>query len=145
MSDRIIDFARHSGEDIGPKRAQATPKMTYERAVEYHEKFAWRALPTKSDQARAACIREVERLRLANSELAREALSFEGEARESSGKLVRFYAALPGIIVCQEGDPTVCTHEPPGYWAPCCGVRRRCVEAGLLPTIDKAAGKGDET
>lgn len=62
---------------------------------------------------------------------------------EAQADLARFRAAMPGIIGCAEGDPATCTHDPPGYWAPCCRVRRRCVAAGLLPAVERVAETED--
>lgn len=60
---RTIDTERAGGVgNAGPKHAVAAPEMSYEEAVEYDRLFRWRKLPTKSDRAREALIREVERL-----------------------------------------------------------------------------------
>lgn len=150
MTDRIIDPRRPDSEGIGLQRLQAAPEMTFEEAVEYHKKFAWRALPTKGNQALAACIREVERLR--EVQTATEALAdWERETRQmwalkhriaafqldvTNAEAARFRAALPEIIGCAHGEAATCDRDPYG-WGPCCLIRRRMMAAGLLLAVER--------
>lgn len=131
MTDRVIDVERAGGAgNAVPKRADAAPKMSYEEALEYDAKFRWRALPTKSDRARAALIREVERLRDELSGAA-GALRFEREnVRVIAAELARIRAALPEVVGCAHGEGASCRRPP---WVACCLTRERMVKAGLLP------------
>ncbi len=146
MTERIIDSERAGGTDTTP-RSLAAPEMTYSEALEYHQKFAWRTVPSRSDRARQALVAEVERLQSEmadDRELARrQTTAWASGHRDLANELARFRDALPGIIGCADGDPATCTHDPPGYWAPCCRVRRRCVAAGLLSAVEKVADVED--
>ncbi len=170
MTERTIDAERAGGTDAKP-RSLAAPEMSIDEALQYHGKFEWKTRPTKSDQARAALVAEVEHVRRDCAEACRLAERLAGEVdaanseveqlrlqqanlqkicriensevRRLIDEVERFSSALPGIIGCADGDPTACTNDPPGYWAPCCRVRRRCVASGLLPPVEMAADQED--
>lgn len=143
MTERTIDIERSGGTgNAAPKfGAQAAPEMTYAEALEYHRKFEWRALPTRSDRARQALVAEVERVQAelaSDRELSqRQAAAWAPAYREVAGEVERYRAALPDIIGCPYGDPAPCRFDDVGFY-PCCRARRAAVRHGLLPAVERA-------
>ena len=63
MTERDIDAERAGTTgNAAPKRTLAAPEMTLAEALEYHARFDWKTVPTKSDRAREALVAEVRRL-----------------------------------------------------------------------------------
>lgn len=140
MKPSTIDPTRQGGEDTGPKRAQKAQPMTVDEALSYHDGILWRTFQPRGDRAVIALAGEVERLQAEmadDRELAqRQRIAWAGAHRDVAAELARYHAALPGIIGCAHGEATTCDRDPYG-WGPCCATRRRCVEAGLLPVVER--------
>lgn len=129
---RVIDTDRAAGiADAAPKRILGSELMSVEDAEEHVERvLGWRTVLGPSDQASLALLREVRRLRDANSSLARDALAGDGQAMELSAELARIRAASPEAIGCV-GDALHCTCDSLDGGA-CCERRLRLIADGLL-------------
>lgn len=133
---RAIDTERAGGtDDAAPKRALGSEPMSAEDAEEHVERvLGWRTVLGTSDQASLALLREVRRLRVANSSLARDALAVDGQAMDLSAELARIRGALPDVIGCAMNCPGPCG----GFGdMECCKRHRAAIRLGILPQPDQ--------
>lgn len=80
---------------------------------------------------------EVERLRESNAAMATLLRQQGCRNLELVGELARIRAALPEIIGCAHGDALTCPESTFPEWSKCCPVRKRAIDAGLLPQPER--------
>lgn len=102
MTERDIDPTRQGGTVVAVQPPQAAPEMSLSEALEYHAKFEWRSIPTKSDRAREALIAEIRRLLFeaeSGRELAlRQATAWAQGYREISAEVERLREANSNLV-----------------------------------------------